>query len=146
MQAAKNAMESVKEKAANVGASAVAGMEKTKATVNEKVEKVAAQHPAEKQMAENKKEVRIQEAEATKQAAMEHNAAVREHARSAHNQPSQGPAGIRHGRPIGGHEEEGVAHAHPAGLQSGTARAGVTYNPWAGSDFPEEHDNPRRSF
>ncbi|KAJ3698334.1 hypothetical protein LUZ61_002039 [Rhynchospora tenuis] len=146
MQAAKNAMELVKEKAANVGASATAGMEKTKATVNEKVEKMSVQHPAEKQMAEHKKEVRIQEAEAAKQQAMEHNSAVREHARSTHYHPSQGPAGIRHGRPIGGHEEEGVAHAHPVGLQTGTARASVAYNPWAGSDFPDEHDNPRRSF
>jgi Late embryogenesis abundant (LEA) group 1 len=37
MQAGKNAMETVKEKAANVGASAKAGMDKTKAVVEEKV-------------------------------------------------------------------------------------------------------------
>lgn len=37
MQSGKNAAESVKESAANVGASARAGMEKTKATAQEKV-------------------------------------------------------------------------------------------------------------
>lgn len=37
MQSGKNAMESVKEAAANVAASAKSGMEKTKATLQEKV-------------------------------------------------------------------------------------------------------------
>lgn len=37
MQAGKNAMASVKETAANIGASAKSGMEKTKATMQEKV-------------------------------------------------------------------------------------------------------------
>lgn len=37
MQSGKKAMESVKESAANVAASAKAGMDKTKATVQEKV-------------------------------------------------------------------------------------------------------------
>ena len=37
MQGAKNAGETIKEKAANIGASAQAGMEKSKATVQEKV-------------------------------------------------------------------------------------------------------------
>lgn len=37
MQAAKKAVESVKETAANIGASAKSGLEKTKATLQEKV-------------------------------------------------------------------------------------------------------------
>lgn len=37
MQARRNAAEAVKEKASNVGASARAGMEKTKASLEEKV-------------------------------------------------------------------------------------------------------------
>jgi uncharacterized protein YbjQ (UPF0145 family) len=37
MQAAKKAVENMKETAANIGASAKSGMEKTKATVQEKV-------------------------------------------------------------------------------------------------------------
>ena len=37
MQSGKNAMESAKESAANVAASAKSGMDKTKATVQEKV-------------------------------------------------------------------------------------------------------------
>lgn len=37
MQAAKKAVETIKETAANVGASAKSGLEKTKATVQEKV-------------------------------------------------------------------------------------------------------------
>lgn len=37
MQSGKNAMESIKEAAANIAASAISGMEKTKPTVQEKV-------------------------------------------------------------------------------------------------------------
>lgn len=37
MQTAKKAVESVKETAANIGASAKSGLEKTKATIHEKV-------------------------------------------------------------------------------------------------------------
>ncbi|KAJ9695527.1 hypothetical protein PVL29_010820 [Vitis rotundifolia] len=68
-------MQSVKEKAANVAASAKAGMEKTKATVQEKVEKLTAHGEMEKQIATQKKEEKKAEAEIKKQEAYENNAA-----------------------------------------------------------------------
>ncbi|KAM1306389.1 hypothetical protein ACFX2H_008783 [Malus domestica] len=52
MQSGKNAM---KEAAANVAASAMSGMEKTKATVQEKVEKMKSSDPVEKDMAAERK-------------------------------------------------------------------------------------------
>ncbi|GAU37530.1 hypothetical protein TSUD_21360 [Trifolium subterraneum] len=78
MQAAKKAVENMKETAANISASAKSGMEKTKATVQEKSEKIAASNPMEKEMATEKKEERINQAEAEKQQAREHNAATKE--------------------------------------------------------------------
>nr|AFN53649.1 putative seed maturation protein [Linum usitatissimum] len=71
-------MQSMKETAANIGASAKAGMEKTKAVVQEKVEKVSAHNPVQKEMAKEKKEQRIAEAEAMKHSAKAHNAAAKQ--------------------------------------------------------------------
>nr|GEV38288.1 ribonuclease H-like domain-containing protein [Tanacetum cinerariifolium] len=75
MQSGKNAAASVKESASNMAASAKAGMEKAKATVQEKGEKMTAHDPMQKEMAREKKEERKHEAEYEKQAAKEHNAA-----------------------------------------------------------------------
>ncbi|GAB2295489.1 hypothetical protein Dimus_029655 [Dionaea muscipula] len=75
MQSGKKATATMKEKAANVAASAQSGMEKTKATLQEKAEKVTARDPLKKEMATDKKEARIAEAELHKREAMEHNAA-----------------------------------------------------------------------
>lgn len=86
------------------------------------VEKATAQHPAEKQMAEHKNQARIHEAELAKHEAMEHNAAVREHARSTHS--SHGPA------------EEGVAHTGPIGLTTGTARPSAAHQPTVETGYP----------
>ncbi|WJX17701.1 hypothetical protein P8452_07585 [Trifolium repens] len=77
MQAAKKAVENMKETAANIGASAKSGMEKTKATVQEKTEKMRASDPIQKEMATEKKEERIHQAETEKQEAREHNAAAK---------------------------------------------------------------------
>ncbi|EXB32138.1 18 kDa seed maturation protein [Morus notabilis] len=87
-------MQSMKETAANVAASAKSGMEKTKATLQEKanlldldfydeaneskMEKMTAHDPVEKEMATEKKKARISQAELDKQEAREHNAAARE--------------------------------------------------------------------
>lgn len=176
MQAAKNAMASVKETAANIGASAQSGMEKTKATVQEKVtsslkiypvsitfrgiffffkfeyvilivttnhlhhltqvEKLAAQHPAEKEMAEEKKRERIEEAEIEKRQAMEHNAAAAEQARAGH---TSGPGGARTAAspvPGEGHLTEGVVRSRPIGMGTGTERPTAAYNPHAESTEP----------
>ncbi|KAI3507636.1 hypothetical protein L1887_22625 [Cichorium endivia] len=74
----KNTAASAKESASNMAASAKAGMEKTKATLQEKGEKLTAHDPMQKEMAREKKEERKHEAEYEKQAAREHNAAQRQ--------------------------------------------------------------------
>ncbi|KAJ3693171.1 hypothetical protein LUZ60_008651 [Juncus effusus] len=133
MQAGKNAMEAVRETAANIGASAKAGMDKTKATLEEKVEKMTAQHPAEKEMAEQMKLEKFREAETMKRNAMEHNAAVKEHAHSTYYDQSQGPPGVQEGRPVGGYvEDDEVAVSRPVGVAIGTARPSAAHNPKAG--------------
>ncbi|XVE61253.1 hypothetical protein DITRI_Ditri06bG0024800 [Diplodiscus trichospermus] len=71
-------MQSIKEKTANVAASAKAGLEKTKAAVEEKVEKATAHDPIQKGMATEKKEERIRQAELDKQEARQHNAAAKQ--------------------------------------------------------------------
>ncbi|KAK4432174.1 Late embryogenesis abundant protein 46 [Sesamum alatum] len=71
-------MQSAKETASNVAASAKAGMEKTKATVQEKAEKMTTRDPIQKDMATQKKEERIQEAERQKQETRMHNAAAKQ--------------------------------------------------------------------
>ncbi|KGN59308.1 11 kDa late embryogenesis abundant protein-like [Cucumis sativus] len=78
MQSGRNAAEAMKESAANVGASAKAGMEKTKATAQEKVDKMRAHDPFEKDMARERKDERIQEAELDKQQARVEHAAERQ--------------------------------------------------------------------
>ncbi|KAK2417275.1 18 kDa seed maturation protein [Trifolium repens] len=73
---AKKTGESIKETAANIGASAKSGMEKTKANVQEKTERMTAHDPLQKEMATQKKDARVNQAELDKQAAREHNAAA----------------------------------------------------------------------
>ncbi|GJN40366.1 hypothetical protein PR202_gb29572 [Eleusine coracana subsp. coracana] len=83
-----NVLESAKEAAANVGASAWAGKEKTHAMVEEKVAKARAHDPAEKAAADARMQERIRSAEAAKQDAMRHNAAAKERAIAAVHQPT----------------------------------------------------------
>ncbi|XP_073158128.1 uncharacterized protein [Henckelia pumila] len=66
-------MQSAKESAANVAASARSGMEKTKATVLEKAEQIKTRDPMMKDMATQKKEAKIQQAEREKQGAVQQN-------------------------------------------------------------------------
>lgn len=69
-------MQAVKETAANIAASALSGMEKTRAVIDEKVEKISANDPIEKDMATSRKEDRIRLAELRKQEAYTQNAAA----------------------------------------------------------------------
>ncbi|XP_055809192.1 late embryogenesis abundant protein 46-like [Solanum dulcamara] len=71
-------MEAAKETAANVAASAKSGMEKTKAVVTEKAEKLTTSDPVQRQMATEAKEQKIHQAEMDKLAAQEQNAASRQ--------------------------------------------------------------------
>ncbi|KAJ0566674.1 putative Late embryogenesis abundant protein, LEA_1 subgroup [Helianthus annuus] len=63
--------------AADIGASAKSGIEKTKATMQEKGERMTAHDPTRKEMATKKKEVGINQAEYEKQVAREQNATQR---------------------------------------------------------------------
>ncbi|PVH64146.1 hypothetical protein PAHAL_2G201000 [Panicum hallii] len=80
------------EAAANVGASAWAGKEKTKAVVEEKVAKARARDPAAKAAADARMEERVRGVEAAKQDAMRHNAAAKERASAAEHHPT--PLGV----------------------------------------------------
>ncbi|OIW13331.1 hypothetical protein TanjilG_02851 [Lupinus angustifolius] len=117
MQGAKKAGESIKETAANIGASAKSGMEKTKATVQEKTEKMTARDPLQKEIATQKKETKMNQAELDKLAAREHNAAVKQ-ANAGEHMVGQG------------------AHHHNIGTGTTTAhnpRAGVNPDPRYGA-------------
>uniref|UniRef100_A0A0D9XBX6 Uncharacterized protein n=1 Tax=Leersia perrieri TaxID=77586 RepID=A0A0D9XBX6_9ORYZ len=78
-----SAVESAKEAAANVGASAWAGKEKTKAVVQAAVDKARAPDAPAKDAADARKAERIRDVEATKRHAMRANAAAKEHATAA---------------------------------------------------------------
>ncbi|KAK1281769.1 18 kDa seed maturation protein [Acorus calamus] len=118
MQAGKNAAAAAKEAAGNVAATAKSGMDKTKATAQEKVyiyiyiyinikcswnmiyhfihvERMTAHNPMEKEMATQRKEEKIHQAEINKQGVHEQNAAAKEAARLG------GTGGVA-GHPTGG--------------------------------------------
>ena len=76
-------MQGLKDTAANIAASAVSGMEKTKATVQEKVENMSSHDPEQREMARERKEERITQAELDKQEAKQYRAAASKYAASA---------------------------------------------------------------
>ncbi|VFQ59289.1 unnamed protein product [Cuscuta campestris] len=121
-------MKGVKETAGNIGASAVAGMEKTKAVVQEKVERMTAHDPIEKDMATQKKEERIRQAEEKKQVKMAHDSITSSgnhpHSYSNTTGPTTGHStGLHQMSAMPGHGTgaptgpvtEGVVESHPIG-------------------------------
>ncbi|WVZ83271.1 hypothetical protein U9M48_030437 [Paspalum notatum var. saurae] len=157
MQAGKSAMESAKEAAANLGASANAGMQKTRAAAQGQVEKATAHNASDKAAAEAALRDRVRAAEEQKQDAVRANAAAKERATtgaggvagSAYQHPSsQGAPGIvadsaagqqlGHGAaPAGGHVQDGVGETRPVARATGTARPSAAHNPHVGSDFSQ---------
>lgn len=126
-------MEATKEAAANVGASACSGMEKTQATLQGQVEKATAHSAADKEAAETRTRERVHGAEEVKQDAMLANAAAKERASAGAYHPSQGAPGIvPGGAPAGGHVEDGVAESQPVGTATGTGRPSAAHNPHVG--------------
>ncbi|CAI0403732.1 unnamed protein product [Linum tenue] len=113
-------MQSMKETASNIGASAKAGMEKTKATVQEKIEKASAHDPVQKEMAREKKEQRVAEAEAMKHSTKAHNAAAKqgEQLTGGHGNYSTGGTGGTGYGTIGDYGTTG-AYSHSATGQPG---------------------------
>lgn len=87
-----SAVEAAKEASANVGASAWAGKEKTKAVVEATVDKARAPDTAARDAADARKADRIREVEATKRHAMRANAAAKERATAATYHPSSAAA------------------------------------------------------
>ncbi|XP_031109740.1 11 kDa late embryogenesis abundant protein-like [Ipomoea triloba] len=71
-------MQSAKETASNAAATAKSGMEKTKASVQEKAEKMTTRDPVQKEMSRAKKDERKREAELEKQATKDQNAASKQ--------------------------------------------------------------------
>ncbi|XP_009779119.1 protein LE25 [Nicotiana tabacum] len=71
-------MQGAKEKAANAAASAKSGMGKTKATIEEKAERMTTRDPLKKEMATEKKDERKTAAELSKREANDQNAAARD--------------------------------------------------------------------
>ncbi|KAK7396294.1 hypothetical protein VNO78_17199 [Psophocarpus tetragonolobus] len=160
MQGGKKAGESIKETAANIGASAKAGMEKTKAAVQEKTEKMTARDPMQKELATQKKEARMNQAELDKVAAREHNAAAKQSAtlghmgQQGHHTTGTGtatysttgdyghPTGTHHtsalpghgtGQPTG-HVTEGTVGSHPIGTNRGPGGPATAHNTRAGGN------------
>ncbi|KAK9265548.1 hypothetical protein L1049_021611 [Liquidambar formosana] len=113
-------MQSAKEAVSNMTASAKAGMDKTKATVQEKVEKMTAHDPIEKDMATQRKEAKITEAELNKQETREHNAASKQ----------AGKAGVAGGTTTTHHSTTGLGGfstgGHPPTTHSTTGTGGYT--------------------
>ncbi|KAF9617978.1 hypothetical protein IFM89_039271 [Coptis chinensis] len=148
MQTGKSAMASAKETASNIAASAKSGMDKTKATVQEKVDKMSANDPIEKDMATQRKQDKITQAEINKQETREHNATARQqvggvtggtttggaHSTGMHQMSSLPGHGA--GQPAGqpaGQVVEGTVQSHPIGVNAGTGRT-AAQNPRAGGD------------
>ncbi|XP_058073410.1 18 kDa seed maturation protein-like [Magnolia sinica] len=135
MQAGKNAAASMKETAGNIATSAKAGMDKTKATVQGKAEKTTSHDPLEKQMAEERKEEKITQAEINKLQAKEQNAAAKESARAGQTgtvtlHPTAALPGHGTGQPHG-QVTSGVVGSHPTATNTGTGTT-TARNPLAG--------------
>ncbi|XP_009606043.1 late embryogenesis abundant protein 46-like [Nicotiana tomentosiformis] len=142
-------MQSVKEKASNVAASAKSGVEKTKAVVQEKVERMTAHDPTQKEMATGKKEERINQAEMSKQATHDRNAAIHQGGGTGTGRPhySNSTTGAT-GYSTGAHQmsalpghgtgepmgqvTDGVVQSHPIGTATRTQRASAAHNTHVG--------------
>ncbi|MCD7456509.1 hypothetical protein HAX54_031947 [Datura stramonium] len=135
-------MQSMKEKASNIAASAKSGMEKTKAVVQEKVERMKTHDPTQKEIATEKKEERIHEAEMNKQLTQHRNAALHHGAGTGTGRPhysnttadSTGYSTGLHqtGQPMSQVTDE-VIQSHPIGVGTGThQRASAAHNTHVG--------------
>lgn len=103
--------------------------------VHKQTERMTAHDPLQKEIATQKKEGRINQAELDKQAAREHNAAMKQSTTAAAGHMGQGPhysTGTGTGTATGHHVTEGVVGSHPIGTHTGTARTTTAHNPRAG--------------
>nr|AJA33568.1 late embryogenesis abundant protein LEA1-2 [Pinus tabuliformis] len=87
-------MQTAKEKMSNMGSDVKEGMDKAKASAQEKVEKVTAHNPADKEIAREKKDVKQTEAEMRANAGRAENRAEKEEAKqTGHTHTAQHSAG-----------------------------------------------------
>ncbi|XP_043691645.1 11 kDa late embryogenesis abundant protein-like [Telopea speciosissima] len=136
-------MQSAKEAASNIAASAKAGMDKTKATVEEKVEKMATHNPIEKDMATHRKQEKIDQAELNKQAVRDHNAASRQQQTTTTTTGHTTTTGLNpmsgmHGHGTTGHTHESVMMgSHPPGMTTTTTNTNpaANYDPRLGGGY-----------
>ncbi|CAA7026852.1 unnamed protein product [Microthlaspi erraticum] len=119
-------MQSMKETASNIAASAKSGMDKTKATLEEKAEQMRTRDPVQKQMATQKKEGRINQAEMEKRETREHNAAMKE--------ASGAGTGIGTGLGLGS-----ATHSTTGHLGHGTGTHQMSALPGHGTGHPTGH-------
>ncbi|KAK4432173.1 seed maturation protein [Sesamum alatum] len=136
-------MQTMKETAANVAAAAKSGMEKTRATVQEKMERMTADSPLEKEMATATKEDRFRKSDLKKQDAYEQNAAAGttggSYSYSTTGQVGQATGGHQMsalpghgtGEPAG-QVVEGTIKSHPIGKATGTGRPTTAHNTHVG--------------
>ncbi|PKU63653.1 11 kDa late embryogenesis abundant protein-like [Dendrobium catenatum] len=118
-------MEAGKEKVLNIGATAKAGMDKTKATAEEKIERMKTRDPLQKEVAEGRKLEKIHQAELAKQQAYKENAIQKgegegeaHHIGAGHQTGLVGHhAGVGHQTGLGGHR---TAVGHKTGLDEPT--------------------------
>ncbi|KAJ1269831.1 hypothetical protein BS78_06G008200 [Paspalum vaginatum] len=144
MQAGKSAMESTKEAAANLGASANAGMQKARAAVQGQVEKATAHNASDRAAAEAAQRERVRANAAAKERATGAGAGAYQHP-SSQGAPGVGvdsAAGLQQGHghaaaPAGGHVQDGVGETRPVARATGKARPSAAHNPHVGSDFSQ---------
>ncbi|KAH0459243.1 hypothetical protein IEQ34_012057 [Dendrobium chrysotoxum] len=103
-------MEAAKEKILNIGATAKAGMDKTKATAEEKIERMKTRDPLQKEVAEGRKLEKIHQAELAKQQAYKENAIQKgEGEGEGEGETEAHHVGAGHQTGLGGHHA-GVGH------------------------------------
>ncbi|KAL0672327.1 hypothetical protein Bca4012_000307 [Brassica carinata] len=141
-------MLSMKETASNIAASAKSGMDKTKATLEEKAEKMTTRDPVQKQMATQKKEAKINQAEMQKREVPTHSTTGHVgHGTGTHKMsalPGQGTGQAT------GHIVEGTTLTEPIGTNTGTGRT-AAHNAHVGggttgSFYINPHFNHKSSF
>ncbi|MCE3214936.1 hypothetical protein HAX54_000312 [Datura stramonium] len=128
----------MKETASNIAASAKSGIEKAKAVAQEKMERMTANNPTEKEMATEKKEERVNEAEMKKQEAPQGYSTTgtgKTHSYSTTGATGH-PTGAHQMSALPGHGSgqpagpvvEGVVPSHPIGTATGTQRPSAAHN------------------
>nr|AAG37454.1 seed maturation protein LEA 4 [Glycine tomentella] len=157
MQEEKKAGKSIKEPAATIGASAKVWHEENQGHCPREAERMTARDPMQKELATQKKDAKMSQAELDKQAARQHNTAAKQAATAGHMGQGHHTPGTatysttgEHGQPMGahqtsampghgtgqptGHVTEGVVGSHPIGTNRGPGGTATAHNTRAGGN------------